>query len=563
MSAEETYDVVIIGGGHNGITAAAYLAKCGLSVCVLEERPEVGGGQENVEPMAGVRIDPHATYLYAAASPGFEQLELHKYGFRMSWNPRIGEMRDPEIRRRMGGVTSDGVVPLTDNDLSGWDRLLGLGSEQPYLKDFLRASYWCPPHPQEMQEGPDDVPWVQVLKEKAPEIWSESLLDMTYFDLLDEFVETESYKTMQATIAWYSGAAPHWQGMALPSFAGAASFMMGAVSVPRGGMHAYAHSIARCAIANGARIRTCCPVDEIIIRNGRAAGVRLRDDAAWGEKTIWADKAILSGVDVKKTFLDLVGPGHTDPSFRQRLKDISYKGGSIYCAHILLAERPRYGAKWEVMGDEPPVRIVYPCDSRSILLDQIADVDSRKVTPSLDPDKMLWLSTGSKLDEPTMVDLPGHFLESPLYFMVPAPEYHADGPEAVNKMKAEIDAAIIRSWGQVAPNVPDNIVAYWSNSPYDSEFRNAGMIGGNWYATRHSSDDWWNQRPLPELSRYRTPIDGLYLCNQTSHPGGLCMMAVPYNLMHILIDDGIAEPGDWWYPSPHYRREEKKEAKYV
>lgn len=147
--------------------------------------------------------------------------------------------------------------------------------------------------------------------------------------------------------------------------------------------------------------------------------------------------------------------------------------------------------------------------------------------------------------------------------MVPAPEYHADGPEAVNKMKPEIDAAIIRSWGQVAPNVPDNVVAYWSNSPYDSEFRNTGLIGGNWYATRHSSDDWWNMRPLPELSRYRTPIDGLYLCHQTSHPGGLCMMAVPYNLMHILIDDGVAEPGDWWYPSPHYRREEKKEGKYI
>jgi phytoene dehydrogenase-like protein len=63
----------------------------------------------------------------------------------------------------------------------------------------------------------------------------------------------------------------------------------------------------------------------------------------------------------------------------------------------------------------------------------------------------------------------------------------------------------------------------------------------------------WTQRPLPELARYRTPIDGLYHCHQTSgHPGALCLMAIPYNLMHILIEDGIAQPGKWWYPSPWY-----------
>jgi len=358
VNTEERYDIVIVGGGHNGISAAAYLAKSGLSVCVLEERPEIGGAQENTEPMAGVRIDPGATYLYAAASPGFEQLELHKYGFRMSWNPRMGEFLDVENRKRMGATTTDGVVPLTDKDIKGWDTLMGIGTKYPFLKDLLRALYWCPPHPPEMQEGPEDVPWVQVLKEKAPEIWSESLLEMTLFDLMDELLETEAYKVWQAAVAWYSGAAPHWEGMAIPSFGGAASLMMSGASVPRGGMHAYAHSIVRCAIAHGARIRNCCPVDEIIIRDGRAVGVRLRDNAAWGEKTIWADKAVLSGVDVKKTFLELVGPSHTDPSFRQRIKDISYKGGSIYVAHMLLAEVPRYGPAFEARGDEPASRIV-------------------------------------------------------------------------------------------------------------------------------------------------------------------------------------------------------------
>jgi len=76
MNREEKYDIVIIGGGPNGTTAAAYLAKSGLSVCVLEERPEAGGGCENTEVIPGVRIDPHATLMYAGAAPGFDQLGL-------------------------------------------------------------------------------------------------------------------------------------------------------------------------------------------------------------------------------------------------------------------------------------------------------------------------------------------------------------------------------------------------------------------------------------------------------------------------------------------------------
>ncbi len=119
MAKEERYDVVIIGAGHNGTTTAAYLAKCGLSVCVLEERPECGGAQETTEPIAGVRIQPHAIGNYGGSAPGWEQLELWRYGFRMDYNPRhpvpFDEGRgpfdpggDPEgVRRGQDGLGQD------------------------------------------------------------------------------------------------------------------------------------------------------------------------------------------------------------------------------------------------------------------------------------------------------------------------------------------------------------------------------------------------------------------------------------------------------------------------
>src|SRR5512136_3448170 len=105
MAKEERYDFVIVGGGPNGVTLAAYLAKSGQSVCVLEERPEAGGACENSEPIAGVRINPHAILLYGAPAPGFDQLELWKYGWRCGEN----EMGDPIELQKLGVITSTGT----------------------------------------------------------------------------------------------------------------------------------------------------------------------------------------------------------------------------------------------------------------------------------------------------------------------------------------------------------------------------------------------------------------------------------------------------------------------
>jgi beta-carotene ketolase (CrtO type) len=111
-----------------------------------------------------------------------------------------------------------------------------------------------------------------------------------------------------------------------------------------------------------------------------------------------------------------------------------------------------------------------------------------------------------------------------------------------------------KAFSQALEGLEDNnVLHHWSATGREVEFRNTGLIGGTWCGSRHCRDQSWTQRPIPELARYRTPIERLYTCHQTTgHPGALCLMAIPYNLMHILIEDGIAEPGKWWYPSPYY-----------
>lgn len=111
MSTDERYDILITGAGHNGTTAAAYLAECGLSVCVLEDRPECGGAQENTEPAAGVHLSPYAAGLYGVAAPGWEQLDLWKYGTRFD--------RTAHDSAFESGGAGQGALRVRAIDLSG------------------------------------------------------------------------------------------------------------------------------------------------------------------------------------------------------------------------------------------------------------------------------------------------------------------------------------------------------------------------------------------------------------------------------------------------------------
>jgi len=565
MGADEKYDIVIVGAGHNGTTIAAYLAKCGLSVCLLEERPECGGAQENTEPVAGARISPHAIANYGSPAPGWEQLELWKYGFRMDVNPRTPAPGEAQLLI----MTADGLRPMTERDAMGWAKLGGLLGQPPFTTDLLRAAFWCPPHPTEIELTPDNIPFMQVYKKHQPDVWTKELLEMTLFDLLDEYCETEPFKVNMAYLAAVSGAFGHHAGQAIPALCSVLTVSPPYIPRPvgpRGNIHGYYHALLRCAIAHGVTVRTCCPVDEIMVNNGCAVGVRLRDTATLGAKKIWAKKALISATDIRQTFLQLVGPQHLDAGFRQRIGDLSLKGGSLYVNHFLTREQLRYRPEFAQgvagAGNFTGGALLGGSGSRQEYFEHLTDALGRKGNPTVPPEKNFFLLVGNLNYDPThpQCTRPGQYICGPLDVVVATPEYHPEGPEALNKIKEEMNAYMRDSFSVICENLnSDNLIAHFANTPYDSELRNTGLLGGSWYGVRHSRDEWWNERPLPELARLRTPIDGLYLCHQSSaHPGGLCLMACGYNLMHILIEDGIAQPGDWWYPSPWYIPEKGK-----
>jgi phytoene dehydrogenase-like protein len=314
-------------------------------------------------------------------------------------------------------------------------------------------------------------------------------------------------------------------------------------------------------------------VDEILIEDGRAVGVRLKETAAMGGQKIWANKAVIAACDVHQAFLKLVGRRHLDPSFIQKVKDINLKNGTLYVSVFHTKNQLRFREKFQDLGDgryvgpnKQPGAGIYPCDSREVYYENVADVDGRKGQPTVPPERALWFQTPPQSFDPTdcQGSYPRGYVSNSFEMNVTPPDYHREGEDALDRYREDMDAYMRKAYGQVLEGLDDdNIIHHWSATGRDVEFRNTGLIGGTWCGSRHDEDQLWTNRPMPELARYRTPIEGLYHAHQTSgHPGGLCLMAIPYNLMHILIEDGIAEPGDWWYASPYYIPQEgKKSAK--
>jgi phytoene dehydrogenase-like protein len=294
------------------------------------------------------------------------------------------------------------------------------------------------------------------------------------------------------------------------------------------------------------------PVSEIIVHDGVAKGVRVADESLLEEKTVWANMGVINNTHVKQ-LTELVSSDHLTTDFRQRVADLSLKGGSLFVANMVTKELPEYTALPEKYEESnyPSGMVLH--STTDALLELMRDVHTYRTHPT-DPDHYIaWYVVHGGHDSTRLrTSEPGHVITVNL--QVPAPEDHRDGPEAVNDAKWEIFDNIKNVIRHYAPNMTDDkYIATFINTPYDSEQRNMGFVGGNWMGMRQSEDEWFARKPLPELARYRTPVANLYLCNHTSYPGGLCLSAVPYNLMHILKEDYAeieATTPEWWYPSP-------------
>ena len=331
---------------------------------------------------------------------------------------------------------------------------------------------------------------------------------------------------------------------------------------PRGGLHGYFHAILRAAVHKGATLRTSCPVDEILDR-GRPGGGRA--PARDGGHRAAEDDSRQQGRDRRlststRRSSKMVGPKHLDPG-----RDSEAEGHQHQEPDALREHLPDEGAAALQREDS---RTGNPARSWSAPTGSRHGRRLSRATRASSTTRTSPTSTASK-GQPTVLagarnvvpdSVPGprsHRLpgspsagvrhDVPSRWPSRRPTYHVEGEDAPGQAtRTRWTASCASPSAQVFDGLDDdNVLHHWSASGRDVEFRNTGLIGGTWCGSRHCEDQLWTNRPIPELARYRSPIEGLYHAHQTSgHPGGLCLMAIPYNLMHILIEDGIAEPGD-------------------
>ena len=519
------YDAIIVGGGHNGLTCAAYLARAGLRVCVVERRHVLGGACVTEELWPGRRVS-RASYVVSMLQPRIvSDLRLHEYGYEaVPLDPSyatFGPDGQPILFASDLARTQESIARYSRKDAAaypGFEELL------ERTASFLRPLLLRPP-PALGSKRPGDL--LGLLREagRAAGLARRDVLElfrvmtMSVGDLLDDWFETDELKGAIGS----TGVVGVWAGPRTPGTAynllhhalGELNGVKGAWGHVRGGMGAISQALARSAEAHGAEIRVDAAVRSIDVSGGRTTGVTLES----GEQLIGA--VVISGAHPRTTVLDLVGEEHFPDEVGTDMRRYRTRGGSVKI-NCILSEPPRYTA-----GGEQLLRTgVAICPSLDYL--ERAWQDAVRGEPAAAARTSRWRCPTSV--DPSLTDDGSCVMTM---FTQYGPYRAEDWPDGAREAYAERCLDIL---SEHAPNVRDVLVDHEVLAPPDLE-RIFGLAGGSIFQGEQGLDQMAFMRPSPLLAQYATPVDGLYLCGAGTHPGGGVMGACGHNAAQRVLKD--------------------------
>jgi len=523
---KDKYDAIIVGGGHNGLTAAGYLGRAGLKTLVLERRSMVGGAVVTEEFYPGYRISTISYLVSLLQSRVIKDLELKRHGFEMI---------------RMDGTLS----------VCGDDYLFFNDDENHNRKEVERFSdtdYDAMEQFEEMFRNVGDVVKNQMLTEPpsldvgfsdlltlgrigldirrlTPEHRHRLLqiLTSSAYDLIERWFESPMIKSMYGA-ACFSGnyASLRQPGSAIPLFhttIGELDGEKGTWRMVKGGMGALTQAMASFAQSKGAQIRTDAPVEKILVKNGCATGVRLES----GE--VIDGRCVMANTDPKRTFLKLVDPEHLDPDFAKDIKQIRM-GHSSSRVNIALEGLP--DIRFFPPGEGPWHRSdisIFP-DIKGQEANYFA-----AATGHFPEEPRLEITIPSTLDD--SLAPPGHHVMSVLAKYYP---YELADGLSWDDVKEDAADQIVDTITRTMPNLKDLMVGRQMISNLDLE-KVYGLTEGDIFHGRHDLDQILSMRPHPKAAQYRTPIENLYLCGSGAHPGGGVSGAPGHNAARRVIAD--------------------------
>ncbi len=508
----QSYEAIIVGAGHNGLVTAAYLAKAGKKVLVLERRAIVGGIAVTEEIYPGFKF-PTAAHLCGSFSRRIiEDLQLEKHGLETSpltplvfaplpdggslLIPRAPAKRAEEIRR------------FSNTDAA---KLASFTALTKRLLDALSLLLRAPMPDGAIAGGGDFASLLKVGwrlhrlgREHLPEFLR--ILPMSIADLVNEWFETESLKAVIATTGLLGGfVGPRAQGTSYVYLHHLLDEPDGPFRSPglvRGGIGNLTQALARAATRYGAEISTDAEVQLITTRDGIATGVALAN----GDEI--SANLIISNVDVKRTFSRLVEPTYLDPHFLLQVRNIRARG-TVAKIHLALDALPKFKSAAHHSSGENLAGVIHIGPTLDYL-ERAAD-DAKYGRFSKAP--FLEITIPSVAD-PSLAPAGKHVMS---VWMQYAPYQLREGNW--NDQREQLGDVVANLIDDYAPGFRNSILHRQVLTPLDLE-NTFGLTQGHLYHAELALDQIFFMRPVPGWARYRTPIENLYLCGSASHPGG-------------------------------------------
>ncbi|MBT6780163.1 MAG: NAD(P)/FAD-dependent oxidoreductase [Porticoccaceae bacterium] len=521
------YDAIIIGAGHNGLTNAAYLAKAGLNVLVVEKNEYIGG--------AAVTREMHDGWFYSSCSyvcsmmrqSIHRDLNLTKHGLVLV--PYLGTVVFADNGDTMVSYNSEEAEynQLRRRSPHDADAMFRFQADLARYAQLIRKTLLrTPPDPTSFR--PRDIKELLWL---AKEFWSLGekelyeyirFFTMSAADFLDDYFEDDLIKAAMAS--------PGVIGTALGVYSPGSAYILlhhvmgdvdgniGAWGLARGGMGAISQAIAGALTEHGGEIRTNAGVDKITVKNGKAVGVVLDN----GDE-LHAD-IVVSNMDAKRTFTQCMDKNDLPPGIYDKAKNFKIRGSSGK-VNIALSGLPKFNNVPDnryinrggqgFVGSMETMERAYDCWKHGRWSE---DPFIESVIPSA------W--------DPTVAPPGQHWMSN---FVQYCPPVLADGPWTPEKRDA-FGQTVINKIERYSPGFKDLIVHMEVRTPHEIEAE-VGLTEGNIFQGELTIDQLLFNRPFPGYAQYRMPIKNMYMCGSSTHPGGGVSSACGANAAReILID---------------------------
>jgi len=513
------YDVVVAGAGHNGLVAAAYLAKAGLSVCVVERNEHVGGGVVTRElTLPGFKHDlASLNHALIHANPLIEQDELglvSKYGLKYVFPEAITAL-----------VFPDDTSIVLYKDLDKTCTSIGQFSNRD-AEAYRKLHDWAKPLLQVTVAGMFSVPpplgtFFSMLEqsEEGRELLRAMLVSAQ--DIANEWFESNEARMLATRFVAEGGMDPQIKGTGYTFLTFVPFFHKYGSGVPIGGSGVLSDLLAQCVEDNGGVIRTSSTARSIKVEGGEAKGVVLDT----GEE-ILAKKALISNLNIKQV-ANMVGETELSPEFMAQVNRLQPSSYAPFLIHMALNEYPEY----KVGAEVTKAWYVMPVPATTEEYSRIFDGFKYGLQSTSLP-----LAACSTLFDASRAPAGKHTL----YLFHFEPYKLKDGAARWDEIKEDVADGILETLQEHTTNMDSkNILAKSVFSPLDFERYNASWVEGDDYHIGSFLHQSFAMRPVPGWGQYRTPIKKLYLCGPSTHPGGSVTGGSRITAQIVMEDLGI------------------------